>query len=211
MGLRMGTNLDNSDSILKEYELCQKATQSLESTIWQTSSLFGGLSVGTLLLVAQLDPPIGVAIPISILVILLGFIWWSLAKRWWSVQHTKFTRMLQIELAQKRPGQCVYVQYLNDLARVYTRSRPEHSELMKNKEVGKIQKKYGLKIIELEYLHKLNWENFYKPGPREILPVLPYLNLVAWIIYIAFVVLSPGLLEPFSFWKWIILIFIKII
>jgi hypothetical protein len=99
--------------LLKEYELCQQSTQQLESLIWQTSGVVGIGAIGSLVALAvQIlgtteqtsgSPPTsqpqhyGFLFILGLVIIIVVWIWWGMAKRWWDIQHLKFLRMAHIE------------------------------------------------------------------------------------------------------------------
>lgn len=87
--------------LLKEYELCQKAAQGLEATIWQASGALGVGMIGTFVLVAgraqDEQPPWQVAGVIGLSVLLVSIVWFFIARRWWSIQQAYFIRMRHIE------------------------------------------------------------------------------------------------------------------
>ncbi len=88
---------EEKEQLLREYELCQEAAQSIESTIWRASAAVGIGSVGTLVLVVNQGFNWFTVAIVGGFVIGLNLIWWKMAGRWWSIQHTKFYRMRHIE------------------------------------------------------------------------------------------------------------------
>jgi hypothetical protein len=100
--------------LLKEYELCQDAAQSLESTIWQTSAAIGIGSIGAFIVAVNGGFNWLTAAIVGGVIVAINFIWWGMAQRWWSIQHTKFCRMRHIE---KLVGlyQIRYLDYLDAL------------------------------------------------------------------------------------------------
>ena len=72
------------EKLWKEYTACQNAALSLESPIWQTSSVIGIGLIGTLLLVAnhtaEEQPPWQVAAAIGLCTSGASFIWWFMAR-----------------------------------------------------------------------------------------------------------------------------------
>src|SRR5262245_46466370 len=85
------TGKEYTDKLWREYEICQKAAQTLESIIWQTSGVIGIGSIGTLVLVVNRpdkdQPSWRVALIIGLSIFLLSIIWLFMARRWWSIQH----------------------------------------------------------------------------------------------------------------------------
>jgi len=159
--------------LLKEYEMCQSAAQSLEATIWQTGAVLGLSSIGTFILVAshppREQPPWLVAAGIGALVSLSSVIWWRVARRWWSIQHTKYARMRHIEetllLAQTR-----YIEYLDkppgDAA----------AQSLKAKLIGK--------VATSDQLDELGEIDYQRGGPQKYLRFLPWAITVVWVIYV---------------------------
>lgn len=105
---------ERKSHLLKEYELCQDAAQSLESTIWQTGAAIGLGSIGTIVLAANVGIDWFVGLIVGSAIIASTVVWWYMARRWWSIQQTKYCRMLDIEhaigLYQTR-----YLKYLDEL------------------------------------------------------------------------------------------------
>lgn len=106
--------MDNNQLILEEYKLCQDSVQTLESTIWTTSGVIGIGSLGSIVaILTQFSPAtfflrpekVGAITPASMLMIsLIGvvvtttvFLWWGMAQRWWTIQHTTLRRMRHLE------------------------------------------------------------------------------------------------------------------
>src|SRR3972149_6154912 len=182
--------MDRNEQLMKEYELCQRAPKALEATIWQTASLLGIGSAGGIALVAGADRPELAVIPAGIVVVSAGFLWWELAQRWYSVEHVRFTRMILIERALRRRGQASYIQYLNDITPMgMGRERFKRFRLGTEAE-AKIRSRHGIAPREAEELQWLNWGNYYRPGPRDVLEILRWLNLTAWVIFAFFTVLG---------------------
>jgi len=181
------------EELIREYELCQQGVQALEATIWQSGSLIGIGSAGGILLVAGLDDAKLAVIPAGIVVVYASFLWWRLAKRWWSVQHARITRMRLIEKELQRAGQTSYVQYLNDLHRVCSRRKKRWNRRGKRAEGPVARLRNSVPLEDAAELHRVNWPTYYKPGPREFLWQLPWLNLVAWIVLSVLLICSKSL------------------
>jgi hypothetical protein len=161
-----------TDALLKEYELCQKAAQGLEATIWQTSGAMGIGLIGTLILVANRveneQPPWQVAVVIGLFVSLISFVWLFMAGRWWSVQHAYFIRMRHIE-EQLGLYAVRYLHFLdNPSALAGSGLCEEHaSELVNRARQGRILPTHQ------------------RLGVRRILRPLPFIVLITWAIYTA--------------------------
>jgi hypothetical protein len=161
----------DDEKLWKEHKACQNAALSLESPIWQTSSVIGIGLIGTLLLVAnhaaKEQPPWQVAAVIGLYTSVASFIWWFMARRWWSIQHAMFIRMRYIEEALG-----VYsVRYVHYLDNPSTLSRS------------------GLPKDEVEELRKRTEKRGLLPpshqrrGIQAILWLFPIMNLVVWGLY----------------------------
>jgi hypothetical protein len=160
------------EELLKEYEFCQKAAQSMESTIWQTAAAMSIGLVGSFLLVtlraADDQPPWYVACLVGPFMTVIALIWLLIARRWWSVQHSMFMRMRHIE---KRLGihSTWYLQYL------------DHPELLQDS---------GLSAEEIASLAKrsttrdrIGIRRHQHWGVQATLWLLPVVLLVGWAIY----------------------------
>lgn len=104
---------------LKEYELCQNSIQKLESNIWQTGGIIGIGSVASLISIAfkvfdKSNVPATKYLCINMifgtLIVLLVWIWWGMARRWWDIQHITILRMKHIE-EMLNFGQINYIKY----------------------------------------------------------------------------------------------------
>jgi hypothetical protein len=165
-----------TDALLKEYELCQKAAQGLEATIWQTSGAMGIGLIGTLVLVANRveneQPPWQVAAVIGLFVFLISVAWFFMARRWWSIQHAYFIRMRHIE-----EGLGLYaVRYLyfldNPSALAGSGLREEYaSELARRAR------------------HQRILPTHQRFGVQVVLSFLPVAVLIAWAVYTAWLAL----------------------
>jgi hypothetical protein len=171
----------DTNSLLKEYELCHKAAQRAETTIWQTSGAIGLGLVGSLLLTATraLDDPLPgrVAILAGVTSFAFAFIWWLIARRLWSIQHVMFLRMRHIEkdigLHANR-----YVQYIDDL-REGDPARLESSGLPDDQKRD-IRDREAKRVFCRVPDHQ-------RMGTKPLIGILPFLLLLFWIGY-AFVV-----------------------
>lgn len=156
--------MDQSELLLREYEICQDASQKLEATIWQTSAIIGIGSIGSFVVVTNhsLDdqPPFLISLLICIVFIVASWIWWHMARRWWSIQHAKYLRMRHIE---KELGiyQARYIEYLDDLSKL------QDSNLA-NELQGEL----------------MQFQDYQKDGIQKYLRLLPIFVSLAWIIYL---------------------------
>lgn len=89
------------DELFKEYELCQNSTQNIESKIWKTSGIIGIATLATTSYLAKTEIKTSegavLICAIGAIIILVLWIWWGMAKRWWDIQHIIFMRMRHIE------------------------------------------------------------------------------------------------------------------
>jgi hypothetical protein len=184
---------EEKEMLLKEYELCQVSAQGLESAIWQTSAAIGIGSIGTLALVAgqPLLGWLGLGIPITIglLAILASWIWWRMARRWWSIQHVKFCRMRHIEERLQFFYQTRYLTYLDDLGDLKIRRSDTEK---RQKEVDRLRGRFlptDLTSDQQGDLDKLSRTHQSK-GVQKFLCWLPILNTVAWGLYWICLILS---------------------
>ena len=155
----------DAEVLLKEYELCQDSAQSLESTVWQTSAIIGIGSIGSLILVANHppdeQPPFLVAAFIGALVSLASFIWWRMARRWWSIQHAKYLRMRHIE-EDLNIYQTRYVRYMDDISELSTSG-----------------------LLEGRQDDLRHFANYQRAGIQEYLRFLPLFIAIAWGLYLS--------------------------
>jgi hypothetical protein len=184
--------------LLKEYELCQNAAQSLESTIWQTSAVIGIGSLGSLALVAKERLNWLPAVIIGFVAIFASCTWWRMARRWWSIQHTKFYRMRHIE----RDIDFYQVRYLDYLDALEPLKEPKSDETESKK--AELKKKLLPSIPDIqEDLDRLS-DKHQSTGTQSILKCFRCINLIAWAVYMAHACLysiypclcSNGILAP---------------
>ncbi len=174
-----------SDSLLlKEYELCQASVQRLESTIWQTFAAIGVVSIATLVAVAKASPDALVAFVIGILVIATTFIWWYMARRWWSIQHATILRMRHIEECTGTLYQMRYVYYLDGLHKL--------SEEGDYEELRELKDRYFPRNLRIKQhlVHKDMEEackDYQRRGIQCILKYFVVLNPAVWIAYVVYV------------------------
>lgn len=168
----------STETLWHEYESCQKATQSLESIIWQTSGVIGIGSIGSLILIAnrvdtEHPSPFIVAV-IGLFVVFASTIWWFMARRWWSIQHSLFMRMRHIE---KRLGihATRYLQYLDDPSTLSAKDLlATEIEELKNR-----AEKRGL------------FAPHQRIGVQSVLWLLPVITLFAWGLYVTCLTVRP--------------------
>ena len=85
------------DMLLEEYKICIAEAARLESLIWKVSTQLGIFSGAGLLLKIISEDNFPITFAIAVLMITLSLVWWRLSRRWWSIQHTKYKRMNEIE------------------------------------------------------------------------------------------------------------------
>ena len=172
MAKKTSVPTDDREVLLKEYEFSQSTAQSMESAIWQSSSVIGLGLIGSFLLVAlrgaDSQPPWYVACLLAPIALIISGLWWLIARRWWSVQHAMFMRMRHIE---KRLGMhsLNYVRYLDNVKFMPTSGldQAEKDELNQRRE----------KDI-FPYI-----KDHQKRGVQEFIWVLPLLLFFIWFIY----------------------------
>lgn len=86
-------------TFVEEYKLCESRVQSLDTTIWQTSSVFGiGSVLGVIALFENRTHfSTSSILIISLVPIALLSVWYRFARRWWSIQHLAILRMKHLE------------------------------------------------------------------------------------------------------------------
>ncbi len=170
---------DISDqSLIKEYELCQKSAHDLDVTIWQTSTAFGLGIIGTFILVANhpanQQPPFMIAMLIFIFSFFLSLVWLAMARRWWSIQHSIFIRMRHIEedlgLYKVR-----YLAYLDDPAPLPINglSQTRLTELNDRR----TRNRFGIPVHQ-------RW------GVQDSTMLIPFLVILCWAIYLIWLSLN---------------------
>lgn len=173
--------------LLKEYELCQDSAYKLESTIWQTSAAIGIGSIGSLVLLVRAQPPWLGALAIGILVNYAAWIWWHMARRWWSIQHAKFRRMRHIEQILHF-HQVSYLDYLDAATVEDTKDAKNDTCQGLDKLAYYLRRQHLIETYlpndgtanDLEDLR----ENHQHKGVQEYLKCFPLWNAVAWEIYV---------------------------
>jgi hypothetical protein len=92
------------EMLFKEYEICTKEASRLEANIWQTATLFSiGSGTGFIYFLKEFigkgtSKPLSATIFLfAMFTIVVSLFWWRLAKRWYSIQHLKYERIMEIE------------------------------------------------------------------------------------------------------------------
>ena len=171
-----------AELLMREYETCLETAWKLEANIWQTSSIIGIGTIGTLIIVASGKQDLALALPIGLLAVIGVFMWWAIAERWWSAQHVRFTRMLHIEQALNRPGQVSYMRYLDDLKDLTKDRKKRTHEAWRSRRLRVPRRRYAITSAQAKDMHRINWPNYQRRGPRDVLAYFPWANLVAWIL-----------------------------
>ena len=178
--------LASDNLLLKEYELCQASAQRLESTIWQTFAVIGVVSIATLVAVAKAPPDIVVAVIVGVFVIGTTFVWWFMARRWWSIQHAAFLRMQHIEECIGSLYQQRYVKYLDGLCTLMS----QESDCSKLTGLRELQKRWWPLDSKIrKHLHgemSNTRKNHQLAGIQVVLRYFVVLNAAVWIVYVAY-------------------------
>ena len=170
-------------NLLKEYEICQQAAQALENAIWQSATVLGLGSAAGLILTLSQGSSLHVIALVGTLVITGSFAWWRIARRWWSIQYSKFTRMLHIEAQLRYPGQVSYLRYLDDLSELVAERTSQKGHISRIRPAGVPRRSYEIPASAAKDLHRLNCRDFERRGPREVLENLPWVSLFVWVGY----------------------------
>jgi hypothetical protein len=175
--LLMATNEDRRHAALRnEYQVCQASVQQLESAVWQSATLIGLASLGTLTLVATSDSSIALILVLGWFSTTGAFIWWRMANRWWSIQAAKIRRMRDIEDELDIPGQTHYVDFLDDLHR----GRSSAPLPIDDANISRLAADHNVRIERARALASLDHE---RTGPREVLRGFRWVTLLAWSIF----------------------------
>jgi len=169
--------------LLKEYEIFQQAAQALENAIRQSGTALGLGSAAGLILTLSQGSGLHVIGLVGTLVITGSFAWWSIARRWWSIQYSKFTRMLHIEAQLRYPGQVSHLRYLDDLSELVAERTSQKGHISRIRPSGVPRRSYGIPPGAAKDLHRLNFRDFERKGPREVLENLPWVSLFVWVGY----------------------------
>lgn len=155
----------------KEYEWCQGSAQSLESTIWQTSAVIGlGTIASFIAVVPQNSLGWKEILATGILINSAFWIWWTMARRWWSIQQAYFIRMRHIEEDLKGIYKMRYVHYL------------DNPSALRESQLSRVRKK------ELyDRAHKRVLEGTFsvhqRKGLQDFVWILPLANTLIWLLY----------------------------
>ena len=90
----------SEENWLKEYEIAHDKSQQLEDRIWKTFAIVGIAGFTPLVSLTVIDPTSSdrAALPLlGVVLVLVTFIWWGMARRWWEIQRTTYLRMHHIE------------------------------------------------------------------------------------------------------------------
>lgn len=163
-------SLPTRDELFREYELCQKATQDVESKIWTTGGIIGIAALATISYLAQtkistLEQALQIC-SIGTVTILVLWIWWDISRRWWDIQHITFMRMRDIE---EKLGiyQCRYISFIDGKLSIFDTNL--YKELTKGK------------IKNLLYDKRVG-----KHGVQKYLRWFPILLSISWGAFIFF-------------------------
>ena len=175
----LGDEKPDKELLLKEYELCQNATQSLETIIWQTSAIIGIGSIGAFILVANRSedkslPWIAICV-IGLLVSSASWVWFLMARRWWSIQHANFLRMRHIEERLAIFQRTRYVKYLDDPDLLSKCNLPENQR-------NEIERQ----ARERRYLIRL-FPAHQNLGIQSVIWFIPFIVTVGWGIYLLWI------------------------
>jgi hypothetical protein len=167
-----------TETLLKEYGFCQEASHNSESKIWQTSSIIGLGLIGTFILVITRLPfkhdNWVISALLGLFSVIVGYIWWKIARRWWSVQHAMFVRMRHIE--QELDMYIVrYVDYLDELSKCGTSVKMDASNLS---EQQKNDLRYRVNVCIVPWI-----KDHQRSGVQIPLLSFLFLNFVVWLVY----------------------------
>ncbi len=171
--------------LLKEYELCQKAINDIETPIWNLSTILTAASIGSLAILADKDIPWYVVFFIGYFGSLIVWIWWFSARRRWDIQHTKLMRMRHIE-ESLHVFQNLYVSFRDQS--LHWRSDP----IQRGKNITDKQYKELCFYNDFEDISKAikktktEWNRFARKGVKKWIGLLPLLNTLLWASYIAY-------------------------
>ena len=170
------------DLLLREYEICNSSARSIEAPIWQIGAVLGFGSIGAIALLASNNNRIAIeaVAAIGALFSILSYIWYKMASRLWSIQHTEYLRMLHIEL---KLGSIMRQQYIRRRDRV-----KEHNHNSK--------KWPSLKNIPKGQLAEIDSVNgFAIYGTRYYSGMIVIITWISWAIYVVF---KSKFLQAFS-------------
>ena len=187
--------------LLNEYSNCQSSVESLDASVWQSASIIGLVTIGTLALTVANSPSVWAAIIVALFSTLGVFVWWRMAVRWWSVRDIKIERMRHIEQDLGIPGQTHYIEYMDRLHDDPSpRSAPEYDSRVRT-----LARRYGIHVDRARELARVP---FQRKGPRDALESFRWVALIVWTLYIALRAIGPiwqyiGFkLLVLPFWSW---------
>lgn len=168
------------DMLLKEYKICIAEAARLESLIWKVSTQLGIFSGAGLLLKivsSHLNADnFHITFAVAVLMITLSLVWWRLSRRWWSIQHTKYKRMDEIESKlQFRHNSLVKAMGDNTMAQIkYMQHRYQR---MDDYLFYRISKR--IQPIKPEDSESL--KNHEHRGNQPVLRFFIYVNIAVWV------------------------------
>jgi len=169
----------STEVLLKEYEVCQSSIESLAANVWQTSTVIGLASVGTLALVATTNPPFLASLLVGVFSMLGTLVWWKLAYRLWSVRDAKIVRMRHIEEDLAVAGQGHYVAFMDEL---YSR-RPRRKVFHDDHRILEMAKKFN---IPEDRARQLSQVEYQRKGPKDWIRIFIYAMPATWLIYLTY-------------------------
>ena len=190
-------NRQKIDLLIKEYELCQQKTRGLESTIWQTNAVIGVGSAGTFVAlilkrIEGMGPAFGGVLAIGFVVIGISFIWYRMAGRWWSIEHTIFERMRQIEREIKTCSGCDDI----FLSEAYIGFRDSRRTQQKKGKKGLCidPRDYGIPAKYHDAFGLEENKGYWIYGPRTQSSIFVSGIIYAWLVFLFYLALPcPGL------------------
>jgi len=180
--------------MLQEYALCLTSARAVETPIWQVGAVIGFTSIGSIALLSTVIKvtSLEVLLIIGEVVLALSYVWFKMACRLWSIQHTEFLRATHIE---KLTGAYSRQRYIS--RRDAKREFPKHLE--------------RAEVIQLpdELLRQVDSVGAYAIyGTRYYSKWLIALNAASWFLYIGYVAFSKNSSEtlPLPFWLFPVLL-----
>ncbi len=151
----------DKEMITKEYLSCQETTQKIETTIWSTSTAIGIGSLAPLIALMLTEKIESIpALIIGLLVTFISSIWYSMATRWWDIQHTTFLRMKHLE----------EILGLYQVRYIYYRD-------------GKIDLEPNETTLKKQFIYELKGHQttkFHLRGVKKWLRLLPWFISISW-------------------------------
>jgi polyferredoxin len=161
---------EREEKMLREYEVGLKVARDIENPIWQTQALLGVVSITTLIYFISQGHrlPIILVMGIGIFVNFLSFIWFKMACRWWSVQHTVLERLLHIE---------------QEIGEIYIQQYIKHRDWLA-KPKDKNSKSQNIPDKWKHDVEKLNGHQ--NEGTKHWSNVLLLVILITWVLFVIF-------------------------